>query len=582
MDADVFSSLLADIPTGSESEDESESELEVQERIVKNIENENLVVDGSHISEQNSDSDDGYSDEDNIPLSQLQAELNRNKFVWNKTITTYCPPPVFTETVGPCNIALDEETPVDIFLCLFPITLFENIVFQTNLYATQESSKNGRHFIPTNLNEMKTFFAINILMGIKHLPSYRDFWSSRLELRDSYISSLMSRSRFDWLLSHVHLNDNSMLPTRNSPNYDKLYKVRPLLDILSHSFQEFYKPSKEISIDESMILFKGRSSLRQYMPNKPIKRGYKVWVRADEQGYIDQFQIYTGKVGETTEKHLGARVVHDLTRSLINKNYLVFFDNYFTSLPLLRTLKSEGIHACGTIRKGRLGIPQDMKPDKQMVRGEHDWRITHDNISFTKWVDKRIVTIASNYHDPSLGGTVDRKKRNGEIENISCPQVIKDYNKSMGFVDKADMIKSTYEINRKSKKWWHRIMWHFVDVAIVNSFIIYKKRLPNVEYVDLKSFRLSVVCGLVGASKDIPKRGRPSGEKPVSNFKPNVPLERRWDRAAHMPQRGNSRRCALCSTRIEPHRTRWSCSSCEVGLCLNDKKNCFSRYHNKN
>lgn len=37
-----------------------------------------------------------------------------------------------------------------------------------------------------------------------------------------------------------------------------------------------------------MIRFKGRSTLKQYMPNKPIKRGYKVWVRADEERYIDK------------------------------------------------------------------------------------------------------------------------------------------------------------------------------------------------------------------------------------------------------------------------------------------------------
>jgi len=35
------------------------------------------------------------------------------------------------------------------------------------------------------------------------------------------------------------------------------------------------------SIAEAMILFKGRSSLHQYMPLKPTKRGYKVWVSAD-------------------------------------------------------------------------------------------------------------------------------------------------------------------------------------------------------------------------------------------------------------------------------------------------------------
>jgi len=33
---------------------------------------------------------------------------------------------------------------------------------------------------------------------------------------------------------------------------------------------------------------------------------------------------------------------------------------------------------------------------------------------------------------------------------------VKDYNENMGFVDKADMLKALYEVNRKSRKWWHR------------------------------------------------------------------------------------------------------------------------------
>ncbi|XP_018576377.1 piggyBac transposable element-derived protein 3-like [Anoplophora glabripennis] len=123
----------------------------------------------------------------------------------------------------------------------------------------------------------------------------------------------MSRDRFAWLLGNVHLADNSVMPARDSPNYDKLYKVRFLLDILSETFRSSYAPSKHQSIDESMIRFKGRSFLKQFMPLKPIKRGYKVWVRSDENGYVCQFQIYVGKINYQPEKDLGQRVILDLT-----------------------------------------------------------------------------------------------------------------------------------------------------------------------------------------------------------------------------------------------------------------------------
>ena len=79
-----------------------------------------------------------------------------------------------------------------------------------------------------------------------------------------------------------------------------------------------------------MVSFKGRSSLKQYMPNKSIKRGYKIWYRCDSRnGYTCCFQVYTGKVGETSEKNLGARVVTDLSKGVLNKGFHLYFDNFF-------------------------------------------------------------------------------------------------------------------------------------------------------------------------------------------------------------------------------------------------------------
>lgn len=194
-------------------------------------------------------------------------------------------------------------------------------------------------------------------MGIQKLPSYRDYWSANPQLHDSYISSLMTVNRFGFFLSHMHINDNCKEPKKDDPKYDKLYKLRPLLDELTQTFTNCWKPGKYQSVDESMIKFKGRSSMKQYMPAKPVKRGHKCWTRADESGYVCEFQIYTGKA-ESTEKQLGARIVKDLTRELIDGNHHVYFDNFFTGVELLLSLKRDKIFACGTIRQNRSGQPR--------------------------------------------------------------------------------------------------------------------------------------------------------------------------------------------------------------------------------
>ena len=85
------------------------------------------------------------------------------------------------------------------------------------------------------------------------------------------------------------------IPDRKQHGYDKLYKVRPLLDILNEQFKGSYSPTQDQTIDKSMIKFKGRISFKQYMPTQPIKRGYNMWKRSDAKGYVCQFELYTGK-----------------------------------------------------------------------------------------------------------------------------------------------------------------------------------------------------------------------------------------------------------------------------------------------
>ena len=86
----------------------------------------------------------------------------------------------------------------------------------------------------------------------------------------------MTVNRFGWLLGNIHLNDNSLMPDRNSPTYDKLFKVRPFLNMMQENFEKYFNPNCEVAVDESMIIFKRRNSMKQYLPMKPVKRGYKV------------------------------------------------------------------------------------------------------------------------------------------------------------------------------------------------------------------------------------------------------------------------------------------------------------------
>ena len=136
---------------------------------------------------------------------------------------------------------------------------------------------------------------------------------------------------------------------RGSPNHDHLGKLWPFIDNITRKFTIPIRSLHEATIR--------RSSLKQYMPLKPVKRGIKVWVLADSNnGYISKLLVYTGKE-DSPEKALGTRVVKQLTGHFHGKKHHVFFDNFITSKELVDDLEKDGIYGCGTARKNRRGFP---------------------------------------------------------------------------------------------------------------------------------------------------------------------------------------------------------------------------------
>ena len=57
--------------------------------------------------------------------------------------------------------------------------------------------------------------------------------------------------------------------------------------------------------------------MKQYVPLKPITRGFKVWVLADAiNGYVWNLSVYTGKGSDTSDDGLGGSVVKNLCKDI--------------------------------------------------------------------------------------------------------------------------------------------------------------------------------------------------------------------------------------------------------------------------
>ena len=154
--------------------------------------------------------------------------------------------------------------------------------------------------------------------------------------------------------------------------------------------------SQFLSVDESMISFKGRLSFLQYLPKKPHKWGMKAWVLADSaNAYTWGWKLYTGKEGNQRDCGLADRVALDLVDDvrLQGKGFVVVMDNFYSSLSLFRELTRRGFGACGTARRNRKGLPPAIR-DATLHRGEVVSSVD-DSILTLKWKDKRDVIMLS-------------------------------------------------------------------------------------------------------------------------------------------------------------------------------------------
>ena len=78
--------------------------------------------------------------------------------------------------------------------------------------------------------------------------------------------------------------------------------------------------------------------MKQYLPLKPVKRGFKVWAMADAlNGYVYDFNVYTGACGDR-ETGLGEKVALTLAKSIRGRHHHLYFDYYFSSISLLSIL----------------------------------------------------------------------------------------------------------------------------------------------------------------------------------------------------------------------------------------------------
>ena len=166
-------------------------------------------------------------------------------------------------------------------------------------------------------------------------------------------------------------------------NQDKLILFRPVMDYIREKCSSLYVHNRNLSLDEGMMKWKGRLSIRVYNPKKPCKYGVKFYFLCEaESGYVLDFHLYNGV-------HTSLRdLVFNLMSSYLNNGYHVFMDNFYNSVGLTEELYQNGVHCSGTLRLAR-GAPKTIQRLKVrgLDRGETVY-MRKENTFVICWQDK--------------------------------------------------------------------------------------------------------------------------------------------------------------------------------------------------
>ena len=490
--------------------------------------------------------------------------------------------PQFSEPTGPRHALLSGASELSFLMLLFTADIILNIVDQTNRFAAQcqaDRAVRDPSWYDTTIEEMKAYLGMNILMGIHVLPQIGNYWSSDDYLGVHGIMAVMSRSRFKKITQYLHINDNTTAVARGERGYDPLHKIRPLLSATSNSFARRYRPGRDLSIDEAMVAFKGRSFMKQYMPAKPVKWGFKVWTVAEAAtGYVCGYEIYTGRRAVPSQHGLGYDVVMQLTEVYQYQRRHLYFDNFFSSVQLMRDLEQCLTYACGTVRSNRKGLPPAIKKPGRMQRGESiKWQ--SGNLVAVVWHDNRDVRMLSTNTNPEDG--VVQRRVGREVLAVPCPNSVINYNAHMGGVDLADQKRSYYGVGRESVKFWRYLVWYILNTAIINSYIIYTQSLTrpltHEQYMmtHLK-YRLKIVKQLIAGFSSRKRAGRKVMTAPVMQPSGMIGHD-----LVKMAKKLVCRNCSQQSRKTQQGRgvaTTWKCKACDVPLC---RDGCLIEYHTR-
>ncbi|KAF0688035.1 piggyBac transposable element-derived protein 4-like, partial [Aphis craccivora] len=293
----------------------------------------------------------------------------------------------------------------------------------------------------------------------------------------------MSRNRFLLILRALHFGH----PNENQN--DRLFRIQPILNYFNNKMDDIYYPEKNLSIDESMILWR----------SKRHKFGIKLYMLTESAGLNLRMFIYCGqkltKIYRPQVISHTEDVVMSLMKGKLNNGHSLYMDNFYNSVDLAHKLLLKQTYCTGTLRMNRKNNPKEVT-SKKLKTGELISKYTNDGICVFKWKDKREVLGLSTEWKADLENVKNRK---GDEKEKPVPII--NYNKFMSGVDRQDQMLSYYPCERKTLRWYKKVFIHITQQLLLNAYFLYCK---NERKISFYSFRLAVIRELLQKSQEQP------------------------------------------------------------------------------
>lgn len=402
----------------------------------------------------------------------------------------------------------------------------------------------------TTAAELYAFMGVHLYMGIDRLPRTDMYWSETWS--HPRVTTTFTRDRFKQMLRYFRVVASDDAAAERDPRPH----VHSLAERLNRVFAAHYAPSQHMALDEAMVAYKGRSPIRQYIPTKPHKWGYKIWCLACDD-YLLHFEVYGGGGHGDSTLETALR----MTSAYQQQQLILYTDNWFTSPALMHALADRGIRLCGSVRSNRKGIPSIDDDDVHSLnRGQYIQR-QKDDATVAVWHDQKTMWVLYNHCSPQETAVVKRWGDHGERVDVQCPRAIRDYFYHARSVDVLSQLHYAYPIGRKARRCWPRLAWWLLDMCVVNAFKLWSIGQRRPSQLD---FREQLMYELLAQI---------SSRAAAAPLNPTTALAKDH----YSEHTAEQRDCVVCSHE-SPHRVRpaYICHACNVHLCVGK---CFAVYH---